>query len=1160
MKFSTRTMRTLPKTCAALGAAALMMGAGASQAHAAGSTLIGNGLHISTGAIVAPDGRTWVSDHNAGFCRVARPTEAGEAGTIEHPQVPGQLNLRTCLGGLLPDPQPGPDAAGAPAFLDPSPEFAGSGDELVFIPDGASPSSEVVRAQWNRNTGLFEYKDTVTMNADRGRPVSASVGPDENVYVSFQRETTIQRITEATSEAPIPEIVGVPADGRGAAAVAAGRDADGKLAVYVAESTGIRVLHPNPATAPTTQPAFDIPGPGGLAVSALSYDSARKLLWAGTAGGVTQDDAGNDSLVQIDIASGAVDAAHTTGFSMIGGVAAKADGNVLVLDDPALLDPSEPMGTGRLFSVGLPAAHVTRGPIDDLGTEAADRLHTKDTAPTFEVSGEGRIQCRVRGGSVDTGWVDCPEDGLYTVDRDLADGRYTISVRSIQDGVTGLPEAHVFTVDNAAPAVPKVVRPAAGSEVSGSPWFELAGDADASFLCKFDDETEGKLCKSGYIRQFSDAGDHTIAIASVDAAGNVSDYSAPVPFTVNPLLPPNTPTGWSDGTPSHRGSSLYTEGLHISAGALVAPDGSTWVADHNGGFCRVTEPGEDGPGVIEHPQVPGAGGPRTCLGGLLPEAGTGPDAAGQPALVDPTSERPGSGDEIALIPDGASPSSEVVRAQWNPDSGLFEYKDTISTIGDRTRPVAVSLGPDGAAYVVFQRSGTIQRITDPAGTSPAVETVGLTANGRRATTVAAGRDAQGRLTVYVAEDAGLTRVAPDARAPRVAQPAIALPGAPSISALTYDTKRDHLWVGTANGTAPADTGKDVVHRIAIRTGEIEENYATGYSMVGGFGLRPDGVMFVLDDPAILDPAEPMGTGRMFHVGLPAAHITRGPLLADGVTEAPDRAFVNVDRPTFLIEGDESKQCRLTGEGLPGAWEDCPADGRYRPATALADGRYTLAVRSVVKGVAGSEAVLADDGTEVTPAVAEVQEVLGLVEVHRFTVDTEKPAKPSITSPTGGTVSATPWFVFDAEAGTRLECSWNDAPSSRNASRARRGRSPRMPSTRSRSAPSTARGTSRRSPTRCASTHTARPRRSRSTPARRGAPPTATRRSASPPTRRACSSAAASAGRSSPSAMAGRSPTATSPRAPTCSRSAPRTTSATSLRWSSGRSQSTAPHP
>src|SRR5687767_10357580 len=79
------------------------------------------------------------------------------------------------------------------------------------------------------------------------------------------------------------------------------------------------------------------------------------------------------------------------------------------------------------------------------------------------------------------------------------------------------------------------------------------------------------------------------------------------------------------------GPSLLAEGLHISTGAIVDPANEVWVADHNAGFCRIKR-SNLGPGVIDHPQTPGDNDSnRTCLGGLLPEAATGPDAAGQPA-------------------------------------------------------------------------------------------------------------------------------------------------------------------------------------------------------------------------------------------------------------------------------------------------------------------------------------------------------------------------------------------------------------------------------------------------------------------------------------------------------------------------------------------------
>ena len=272
--------------------------------------------------------------------------------------------------------------------------------------------------------------------------------------------------------------------------------------------------------------------------------------------------------------------------------------------------------------------------------------------------------------------------------------------------------------------------------------------------------------------------------------------------------------------PARVGASLTGEGLHISAGALVDPDGRTWVADHNGGFCRMTEATDAGPGHIDHPQHPGDAGPRTCLGGLLPDAGTGPDAAGQPVLVDPTPDWVGNGDEMALIPDGASPSSEVVRARWNPHTGLFEFVDTISMLGARGRPTSLSVGPDDAVYVGFQRETTIQRIVEPAAASPSVETVGTTSDGRAVQLVAAGRDAAGDTAVYVAETTGIRVLHPvDGTVQRTEAADFAIDPLATPGAMFYDLAADKLYVGTANGTVQADAGIDDVIEIDPATGE-----------------------------------------------------------------------------------------------------------------------------------------------------------------------------------------------------------------------------------------------------------------------------------------------------------------------------------------------------
>src|SRR5215213_4529397 len=117
--YGARSGSALPLAGAALGAT-LALAAAAPDAQAAGASIYATGLHVSAGALVVPAGGTWVSDHNAGFCRVSEPTEDG-AGQIEHPQRPGDPGPRTCLGGLLPDAAPGADASGTPAFFDPSP-------------------------------------------------------------------------------------------------------------------------------------------------------------------------------------------------------------------------------------------------------------------------------------------------------------------------------------------------------------------------------------------------------------------------------------------------------------------------------------------------------------------------------------------------------------------------------------------------------------------------------------------------------------------------------------------------------------------------------------------------------------------------------------------------------------------------------------------------------------------------------------------------------------------------------------------------------------------------------------------------------------------------------------------------------------------------------
>ena len=76
---------------------------------------------------------------------------------------------------------------------------------------------------------------------------------------------------------------------------------------------------------------------------------------------------------------------------------------------------------------------------------------------------------------------------------------------------------------------------------------------------------------------------------------------------------------------------------------------------------------------------------------------------------------------------------------------------------------------------MFQDSGTVQRISNPAGANPRVDVVGTVANGRRAGGIAAGRDASGRTLLYIVEDTGITELVPNAVEPAGGAPLVDRP-------------------------------------------------------------------------------------------------------------------------------------------------------------------------------------------------------------------------------------------------------------------------------------------------------------------------------------------------------------------------------------------------
>lgn len=573
--------------------AALLALAGGAAALAAGQVALagmpatyGEGLHISTGAIVAPDGSVWVSDHNAGFCRMTAPTEDAPA-VIDH-----SVADPTCLGGLLPGAKPGPDAAGQPAFLDPSPDFPDSGDELAFIPDGAAPSSEVVRARWNADAKLFEFDadnalDLITLGADpnqpdRARPTAAGVGPDGRVYVVFQRSSSIQRIARPAStdaaNPPVAQLIGRTTDGRGTSAIAVGRNVSGVMTVYVGETGGITQI-----TAPLTPGVARVPVPAPLSpqvagAGSMVVDPSSAALYVGTADALDPGDAGIDVLHEYDVAPGAAtfgqetDAAFpVTGFTAVGGVGLDTrDGGVLVLDDPAIITPGEPIGTGRLFHVGRPVARILSGPSGA----------TNDATPTFTMGGDPTVECKLV--PLDAAFAPCASHPFVTAGdpisltptAPLAEGDYRMVVRSSDGGIDGYADSRAFRVDLTAPATPAIAAPAAGSTTNAAPWFvfDAAGEAGPSWQCDLDGSgfvpcVAGRTYPLG-LNQLT-GGPHTLVIRSVDAAGNQSPPSDPVAFTTDATIPTVDITSPVAGPPTQATDVTLTFGSTDPDGPLT---------------------------------------------------------------------------------------------------------------------------------------------------------------------------------------------------------------------------------------------------------------------------------------------------------------------------------------------------------------------------------------------------------------------------------------------------------------------------------------------------------------------------------------------------------------------------------------------------------------
>jgi hypothetical protein len=352
-------------------------------------------------------------------------------------------------------------------------------------------------------------------------------------------------------------------------------------------------------------------------------------------------------------------------------------------------------------------------------------------------------------------------------------------------------------------------------------------------------------------------------------------------------------------------ATVVATGLTEPSGAIVDPDGHIWVSDGSG-FCETTA-------------TDGASGTPGTLVATVCDA----TAGGVPAAAD--------GGNVVLIPDGKRQAS-IHRLTWDSTAHSF-FPDGEIALGEAL-PAAVSIGPDGAAYVSFTRQTNVERIADAAGPSPGVaQEIGTSLDARPAAMVAGWDSTHTKTVVYIAESkGGVSELDPSTHLTSLTEFGAATLGAtpPQLNALTYDPGTDTLFGATAIGAASGFP--DTIASMSVADEHVQDaSAATGYSNVGGLAVGGSDRILAVDDPSGTGVA---GVGRLLSTGVAD---TAAPSLT---IDSPFEGVTTSSSPSIAFHANESASfsCRLDA----GAFAPCSS-----PATigGLAPGGHTVDVQA-----------------------------------------------------------------------------------------------------------------------------------------------------------------------------------------------------------------------
>ncbi|MFT3713585.1 MAG: Ig-like domain-containing protein [Archangium sp.] len=182
----------------------------------------------------------------------------------------------------------------------------------------------------------------------------------------------------------------------------------------------------------------------------------------------------------------------------------------------------------RAFTVasGAPDTFITSGPSGTVNTTTQSIAFGSDTQNvTYE--------CSVDGAAFAT----CTNPLSLT----STEGPHRVEVRAVNGAgvVDPTPAVVTFTVDTMAPARPVITSPAANATTSATPTFTGTAEAnstvnvsvDGNVVCTTTADASGNFACAA--PSALSGGAHTVTATVTDAAGNVSQPSTPVPFTVD---------------------------------------------------------------------------------------------------------------------------------------------------------------------------------------------------------------------------------------------------------------------------------------------------------------------------------------------------------------------------------------------------------------------------------------------------------------------------------------------------------------------------------------------------------------------------------------------------------------------------------------------------